>query len=139
MSWLSKITGGGKTSGAVGDTKSAGMASLADAKIRIGSKDFSVVELGVRTFRIYPYEGDLIKRQNFGFQAILNVDGELIEFPGFGLVLEISGSMGLSAKFKAPQPFYDRKLIDFLARLRSQAPGTVKAGPARPGERQHTG
>ncbi|CAK0772063.1 PilZ domain-containing protein [uncultured Gammaproteobacteria bacterium] len=111
MSWLSKILGGGNKKVAA-DVKA--QPPLSEAKIRIDRQDFVAVELGIRSFRIHPYDGGLIARQNFEFSLIFTVNGEEIEMPGRGVVKSQDDNDGLRALFGAPQPFYQKMLTQFL-------------------------
>jgi hypothetical protein len=125
MSWFSKITGGDGRSGAEKGKKAHPPVSLSDVKIRIGSKEYPVAEIGVRSFSISSFDGDLIERQNFSFIVLFTLDGEALEFPGYGAVTHLTPENRLTAQFKAPQPYYDRKWIEFLAQLQLQT-GSVK-------------
>ena len=113
MSWLGKMVGikGAGTSAASG----RGGALVAGARVVIGRQDYGLADLGVRTFRIQPYSGDLIERQNFSFSLTVTVDNEDFSCTALGLVREISDKGGLLAQFAAPQPAFDKKLMEFLA------------------------
>jgi len=117
MSWLSKIIGGDKDA-AHKDGKDAD-AALHGARLLIDRHSYSLAELGVRSFRVHPYEGELIEKQNFAFTLVFTLGGEEIQIAGRGVVRQITPKDGLVAQFNAPQPFLDRKLIDFVAHTRS--------------------
>jgi hypothetical protein len=114
MSWFARIISG--KSAADGGQQNA---SVPGARLLIDRQEYGLAELGVRTFRVRPYEGALIGRQNFSFTLILTVDNEEFSCLGSGVVREISAQQGLIAKFLAPQPVFDRKLMEFLARRRT--------------------
>jgi hypothetical protein len=118
MSWLDKLIGGGKSQGKT-RAPTQSQVSLSDAYLQIDRQQHGLSDLGVRTLRVYPYDGDLIERQNFAFTLVLNLDGEETRIPGQGTVRQITPNEGLIAQFAAPQPFYDRKLIEFLARFKA--------------------
>lgn len=116
MSWLSRILGG-DTGVAHADTQRD--ASIPGARLLIDHHAFALVELGVRSFRAHPYHGDLIERQNFAFTLVITHEGEEYEILGRGVVRQITEKGGLVAQFNAPQPYLDKKLIDFVAHTRS--------------------
>ena len=115
MSWLSSIFGGNKTSETAESGQVERTTTLADAHVVIDHRQYALAELGVRSFRIQPYEGDLIERQNFTFTLTFTVVSEPCRILGRGLVRHITEKEGLTAQFNAPQPLLDRKLMEFLA------------------------
>ncbi len=121
MSWLGKMIG--HKGGAATDGPRADL--VAGARLLIDRQDYELADLGVRTFRIQPYKGELIEKQNFSFNLVLTLDKEELTVPGFGMVREISDTLGLVAQFTPPQPFFDRKLMEFLAqrKLEQRAAG----------------
>lgn len=118
MSWLGKMMGG-KT-GTAADRKGA---AVAGARLFIGRQEYELGELGVRTFRIHPYEGELIEKQHVSFTLLIILDNEEFSHQGLGLVREISNQQGLLVQFTRPQPFFDGKLMDFLARRKLEQKG----------------
>ena len=127
MSWLSSIIGGGKPAEHHGPSGKGAGAADSTLRVIIDHKDYPVAELAVRSFRILPYNGDLIVKQSFGFTMILNSGGEEIKTVGRGVVRALSDKDGLVAQFTAPAPAFDKKLMEHLARTtsqnRAQAPG----------------
>ncbi len=117
MSWLGKLLGGKGS----GEASAAHGADMSGVRLLIDSHEQKIADIGVRTFRIYPYQGDLIEKQMISFVMILSGDGDEVKFPGTGMVREISGERGLSVQFQSPQPFFDRKLMEFLARRKGGA------------------
>ena len=124
MSWFKKTPGAGKGAAAAGAGRSSNV--VIGAQIFIDSKEYFPAELGVRSFRIYPYEGELIERQHFSFTFVLTLDKEEVRFPGYGVVRQLTPDKGLSAQFTPPQPFFDQKLIEFVARHRVRSGGGLK-------------
>lgn len=116
MSWLSKLTNGGAK-------ETAPAVATGPASVVIGSQEYGIAELKVRTFRISPYDGDLIAHQGVRFTLKFSLGGEEVSFPGTGIVLRIDENTGLLAQFTAPQPFYERKLLTYLAHRRLRAGG----------------
>ncbi len=131
MSWLSSIIGGGKTtenkaaSGAVAGTAESSLHLLIDRK------EYPIVEASVRTFRIKPYDGDLIPKQSFGFTMVLNLGGEEHKSMGRGVVRTLSEKDGLIAQFTAPSPAFDKKLMEHLARAKSANRPAAPCKPAK--------
>ena len=132
MSWLSSIIGGGKTS----DHPGAGgkVASTPESTLRliIDRKDYPVAELAVRSFRIQPYNGDLILKQSFGFTMMLSIGGEELQCVGRGTVRARNDKDGLVAQFTPPSPAFDKRLMEHLARTtafnRSHPPSKPSRG-----------
>ena len=112
MSWLSKLTGRDK----------GGAASAASAKVRpttpphilIDRHEYLPEEFAVGSFRIRPYDGDLIAKQQFDFRIAFSLGSDSIEFACHGVVVKMDNKAGLVARYQLPQPFYERKLIEYL-------------------------
>ena len=134
MSWLSKIIGGGKSDEA--DKGDSAASLLSTVRVTIDRHEYGVVELGVRTFRLHPYQGELIERQNFTFTLTFPTDGDEFKMSGRGVVRHLTGTEGLTAQFAAPQPFLDKKLMDFIGRIKTHGGG--HAAP-RPPAAKHPG
>ena len=120
MSWLSSIIGGGKSAEHQRSGGKAAGPAESTLRVIIDHKDYPVAELAVRSFRILPYNGDLIVKQSFGFTMILNSGGEELKTVGRGVVRALSDKDGLVAQFTAPSPAFDKKLMEHLARTTSQ-------------------
>lgn len=114
MSWLTGIFGGKAASR--GSARASGADGMPGVHLIIDRRTLPVAELGLRSFRVRPYDGDLIQRQNFSFGLIFSHEGEEYHIHGRGRVLRVSEKDGLVAQFDAPQPFLERKLIEFLTR-----------------------
>lgn len=116
MSWLSKLTGGGDAKPAT-----AGSGGGKDVPrptepplIIIDHHEFSPEEFAFGSFRIRPYEGDLIPKQHFDFRMSFTLSDALVEFACHGVVVKSNAQTGLVARYVQPQPFYERKLIEYL-------------------------
>ncbi|MEI8395861.1 MAG: hypothetical protein WCF85_14065 [Rhodospirillaceae bacterium] len=141
MSWLSNIFGSKSSASdaGAGSDKVKARVGIPDARLTIDSSEYNLVELSTRNFRIYPYEGDLIEKQNFTFSLFLTVGGDEQKFSGRGIIRQITPDRGLFAQFAAPQPSFDRLLQDFVAKYQASiAPppppprkGSGKAGGKR--------
>jgi len=83
------------------------------ARVTIDRKSYPVEDLSTGGFRLHPYDGDLIARQQFSFRFHLVLNGESYEFPARGLVVRI-GETGLAAKYQKPQPYYRHILEEYL-------------------------
>lgn len=83
------------------------------ARVTIDRKSYVVDNLSASGFRIQPYDGDLIPRQQFSFRFHLVLNGESYEFPARGLVVRIDDA-GLAAKYQKPQPYYRHILDEYL-------------------------
>lgn len=118
MSWLSKLVGGGKPSPrtvAASAATAAGKAtSLPPPLVRIDRHNYLPCEFALGSFRIHPYDGDLIARQQFDFRLSFEMDEVHVEFACRGLVTKLDNESGLIARFQQPQPFYERKLMMYL-------------------------
>lgn len=112
MSWLSKFSGKGKAS----------PSSAVDQKQRpsgpphilIDRHEYEPAEFAMGSFRIRPYDGDLIAKQQFDFRIAFPMGDERIEFACRGVVVKMDDTAGLVARYSHPQPFYERKLLDYL-------------------------
>ena len=128
MSWLSSIIGGGKEAGQQGSAGKAASAPESSLRLIIDRKEYPVAELAVRSFRIQPYDGDLIVKQSFGFTMILNAGGEEFKTLGRGVVRALSDKDGLVAQFTPPSAAFDKKLMEHLARTTAHN----RAHPCKP-------
>ncbi|ALG72115.1 hypothetical protein VY88_03755 [Azospirillum thiophilum] len=115
MSWLSIFSGGNK---AAGDGKAAGDSRRerpsTPPKIVIDHHDYVPEEFVMGSFRIRPYEGDLIAKQKFDFHLVFDIGGDPVDIGCIGIVVKLTEEAGLVARYQSPQPFYERKLIDYL-------------------------
>ena len=82
-------------------------------RVRIDSHVYQVEDLSPVGFRLYPYDGDLIARQQFNFRFQLVLNGESHDFPCKGYVVRID-EKGLAAKYQRPQPYYQHILAEYL-------------------------
>lgn len=112
MSWLSKLSGKGKsTSPAAASQKQR---PSGPPHILIDRNDYEPAEFAIGSFRIRPYDGDLIAKQQFDFRIAFALGEEKIEFACRGIVVKSDATAGLVARYSQPQPFYERKLLDYL-------------------------
>jgi hypothetical protein len=111
MSWLSKLGGKSKTA-AVGTVAKA--EALPPPTIKIDSREYPAADFIPGTFRIRPYEGDLIAKQSFDFRIAFKLNGEDVEVACRGVVARLDDQVGLIARYTAPQPFYERRIADYL-------------------------
>ena len=123
--------GGGKAADNQGANSKDAAASESSLRLVIDRKEYPVVELAVRTFRIRPYDGDLIVKQSFGFTMLLNSGGEEHRSMGRGIVRALSDKDGLVAQFTAPAPAFDKKLMEHLARTTSHSRALSPSKPAK--------
>ncbi|MBK1696848.1 hypothetical protein [Rhodovibrio salinarum] len=84
------------------------------ARARIDSRVYPVVQLDHTTVTIDGFTGDMVPRQRFHFAFCLEVDGEEVEVPTSGTVLQVAGGR-VVAKYLAPQPYYQRIMRRALA------------------------
>lgn len=113
MSWLSKITGGdSKTTATVGGKQVQRPTS--PPGIHIDRHEYIPEEFVIGSFRIRPYEGDLIAKQQFDFHIVFTLGDDPVDFICRGFVVKQDQQAGLVARYSRPQPFYERKLIDYL-------------------------
>ena len=129
MSWLTKIMGGDKDEEAA--RKGSAAALLSSVRVVIDRHEYGVVDLGVRTFRIHPYQGELIERQNFTLSMTFPYDTDEFKMTGRGVVRHLTDVDGLTAQFAAPQPCLDKKLMEFIARMMTHG-GVHHAPPRHP-------
>lgn len=114
MSWLSKLTGGGasKTTATVGGKEIPRPSS--PPKVIVDHHEYIPEEFVIGSFRVRPYEGDLIAKQQFDFRVAFKLGDDEVEFICRGLVVKSDAQAGLVARYSRPQPFYEKKLIDYL-------------------------
>jgi hypothetical protein len=114
MSWLSKLTGGGasKTTATVGGKEIPRPSS--PPKVIVDHHEYIPEEFVIGSFRVRPYEGDLIAKQQFDFRVAFKLGEDDVEFICRGLVVKSDAQAGLVARYSRPQPFYEKKLIDYL-------------------------
>ena len=87
-------------------TEGAGAAGPV-ARARIDRHVYPVVDLDQKTLTIDGVTGDMVPNQRFEFAFCLEVDGEEVEVPTRGTVLEVKGGQ-VVAKYLAPQPYYQK-------------------------------
>ena len=102
MSWLSKLSG---------RDKGGSVTTAAAPKERPSAPP---EEFAMGSFRIRPYDGDLIAKQQFDFRIAFQLNGDPVEFACHGMVVKMDDKVGLVARYQPPQPFYERKLIEYL-------------------------
>lgn len=112
MSWLSKFSGGGKAAAAAAAAK--GAQPTAPPTIVIDHTEYVPEEFAIGSFRLRPYEGDLIARQQFDFRMVFNLGEDPVDVACHGLVVKMTPETGLVARYKSPQPFYEKKLMDYI-------------------------
>ena len=112
MSWLSKLTGQGKPAPNVAAEPK--QRPSGPPHILIDRNEYEPAEFAMGSFRIRPYDGDLIAKQQFDFRIVFPTDEERIEFACRGIVVKLDDTAGLVARYSQPQPFYERKLLDYL-------------------------
>jgi hypothetical protein len=111
MFWLSKLAGKSKASAGAAETRAP---SVPPPTIRIDSREYPAAEFVPGTFRIRPYDGDLIATQRFDFRIIFSLNDEPVEIACRGVVARLDAQTGLIARYAQPQPFYERKLAEYL-------------------------
>ncbi|WP_029009539.1 hypothetical protein [Azospirillum halopraeferens] len=116
MSFLSMFRGRGKTTATDAAAPKAGPVAL--PHVIIDRHDYQTEEFAPGSFRIRPYEGDLIARQRFDFRIAFDLDNEPVEFHCSGIVVRLDAESGLVARYQPPQPFFERKLLEYLRRQR---------------------
>jgi hypothetical protein len=114
MSWLSRISGNTKEKPDVISGKSP--VSLDGLHVVIDRHEYNVSEFALGSFRVRPYDGDLINKQQFDFKISFDMEGDRIEILCHGIVVKNDSQAGLVARYQRPQPFFERKLIEFLSR-----------------------
>ncbi|CAO3442501.1 hypothetical protein [Azospirillum argentinense] len=112
MSWLSKLSGRGKSTAA--SAPSAKERPTDPPIIRIDSHEYVPEEFVLGSFRIRPYDGDLIAKQQFDFRILFRLGEEHSDFACRGVVVKMDEQAGLVARFHQPPPAHTRKLIDYL-------------------------
>lgn len=111
MSWLSKFSGGGKAAAAAAEK---GPRPANPPIIVIDHHEYIPEEFALGSFRLRPYEGDLIARQQFDFHMVFDLGEDPVDVACHGLVVKMTEETGLVARYKSPQPFYEKKLIDYV-------------------------
>ncbi len=115
MSWLSKISGGGKSATPGASTGSAKKDRPSTPPvIVIDRHEYTPEEFVMGSFRIRPYDGDLIAKQQFDFRMVFDLGNDPVDVACRGMVVKMSDQTGLVARYQSPQPFYERKLIDYM-------------------------
>lgn len=112
MSWLSKLTGkktAPPTASVVEDAR-----PFPPPLVKIDSHEYPAAEFVPGVFRIRPYDGDLIAKQSFDFKVSFSLNNEPIEISCRGSVARLDEKTGLIARYSAPQPYYERKLSEYL-------------------------
>ncbi|MGQ9369744.1 hypothetical protein [Azospirillum sp. ST 5-10] len=112
MSLLSMFRGRGKAAAPGATAKKTSAAAL--PRIIIDRHQYQPEEFALGSFRIRPYDGDLIARQMFDFRIAFEIGEENIDFQCRGIVVRLDEEHGLVARYQSPQPFYQRKLQTFL-------------------------
>ncbi|WP_209769839.1 hypothetical protein [Azospirillum rugosum] len=112
MSWLSKLSGRGKGNAAAQTAPKERPAN--PPYIRVDRHEYLPEEFALGSFRIRPYDGDLIAKQQFDFRIGFELANETVEFACRGIVVKMTEETGLVARYQHPQPFYERKLIEYL-------------------------
>lgn len=112
MSWLSKLTGKRSETTSVGASSSE--AAFPPPVIKIDSKEYPVSEFESGMFRIRPYDGELIAKQSFDFRIIFSLNNEPVEIACRGSVARLDEKVGLIARYSPPQPYYERKLSEYI-------------------------
>ncbi|PWC66604.1 hypothetical protein TSH7_05545 [Azospirillum sp. TSH7] len=119
MSWLSRFSGGNKEPGgtkAAAEPRKERPSSL--PKIVIDHHDYVPEEFVLGSFRIRPYDGDLIAKQKFDFRLQFDIGGDPVDVSCMGIVVKLTAEAGLVARYQSPQPFYERKLVDYMKALK---------------------
>ncbi|MFD1625756.1 hypothetical protein [Azospirillum griseum] len=112
MSWLSKLSGGGKA--ANGAAADKGPRPSQPPTIVIDHHEFVPAEFAIGSFRLRPYDGDLIAHQQFDFKMVFTLGEEVVEAPCHGLVVKLTDESGLVARYKSPPSVYERKFLDYV-------------------------
>ena len=119
MSWLSRFSGGNKEPGgtkAAVEPRKERPSSL--PKIVIDHHEYVPEEFVLGSFRIRPYDGDLIAKQKFDFRLQFDIGGDPVDVSCMGIVVKLTAEAGLVARYQSPQPFYERKLVDYMKALK---------------------
>lgn len=113
MSWFSKMGGRSKTAAAPAARDDKPRPDR-PPKIVVDRHEYDPEEFILGSFRIRPYDGDLIAKQQFDFRIVFDLGGETVDVACRGIVVRLDDQAGLVARYHQPQPFYQRKLIDYL-------------------------
>ncbi len=113
MSWLSKLSGGGREKATSSAAAAADRPKTAPT-IVIDRHEYQPEEFILGSFRIRPYGGDLIAKQQFDFRIMFQQGGETVDFACRGQVMRCNAETGLVARFQMPQPFFQKKLVEYL-------------------------
>lgn len=114
MSWLSKLTGGGAPKNTVTVDGKEIPRPTEPPHIVVDHHEYTPEEFVFGSFRIRPYQGDLIAKQQFDFHVAFTLGGEQVDFTCHGLVVKCDEQVGLVARYMRPQPYYERRLIEYL-------------------------
>ena len=116
MSWLSKMFG---SSGDDCDTKAKPDSTpKATLMVVIDNKEYPVVEITVKSLRVKPYGGGLVKKQNFGFTAIINAGGQEYKSASRGVVRAQNEKEGLVAQYTPFSPAFAKKLRENFSKAK---------------------
>ncbi len=88
------------------------------AQVVIGGQKYPIQDVSIGGFRISPYDGDLVERQEFDLVFRLIIDYCVTECRSRGLVYRID-QHGLVALFTTDQPAFYQKLCQFIERSRT--------------------
>lgn len=115
MSWLSKFSGRDKAAQPAGNRAAAVKERPSSPpKIVIDRHEYVPEEFALGSFRIRPYDGDLIAKQVFDFHLCFSLGEDSVDVACRGLVVKMDEKVGLVARYQSPQPFYERKLIEYV-------------------------
>jgi len=112
MSWLTKLTG--KKTVTSGASVAGEVQPFPPPRIKIDSREYPAAEFAPGMFRIRPYDGDLIAKQSFDFRITFSLNNEPVEFACRGTVARLDDKVGFIARYSPPQPYYERKLAEYL-------------------------
>ena len=117
MTWIAKLIGKRtKYDAAAADAALRRKTeALSNIQILLDGQQYALDDMTLRTFRITPYDGQLIARQKFLFDFVISRgdDEEATRFTGHGYVKSMESGV-LEAIFRQPQPYYQQILIDVL-------------------------
>ncbi|MCW2244461.1 hypothetical protein M2352_000052 [Azospirillum fermentarium] len=117
MSWLAKLSGGKKGDSPSGSTRRRAQ-SVPPVRIIIDRNEYQAEEFALGSFRIRPYDGDLIAKQQFDFRLAFALGEEAFDIACRGQVVKLDEKSGLVARYQKPQPFYERKLVEYICLLK---------------------
>lgn len=123
MSWLAKLTGRSSEPAPPPSGRPLSVAADFSAiQVQVDRHQYSVADLTLRTFRVYPYDGDLIAKQKLSFKFLLQESGKDAPTNIFcqGYVASVD-EKGLNVIFRQPQPYYQQVLINYLLAVRGFA------------------